>query len=153
MFDPKRAVRYIGKLVSAILIISVLSFVIISIRNNPPPKPTITLTQPTVYGGLDNQTCEWRINSTSEPTYSFDSYKVQIFMDGIPMADPAPTLRTGGMYFGAGVWLMVQDLGLGKLMNGEKLQVGPLGNLHSWRFSLIWAADGFELASLSWSTP
>jgi len=151
---PDALLLTIAILVSAIMINSVLSFVILTRQNSPPARPMITLTQPTLSGALDNQTSEWRINHTSEPTYPFNSYRVQIFMDGGPLATSAQTLEANAaIRFGPKVWLYAQDLGFGKLGTGGRLDAMELGYPHSWRFSLIWAADGFELASLSWSTP
>ena len=102
-----------------------------------------------------NHTATWSLAGASEPISVFAAFKVQITKDGSPLVATAQAMAANSkIVFGTTVTLIVRDLaGEGKLTGGDTFLVYGMGEPGSWKFSLIWSADGGELQSASWSTP
>jgi hypothetical protein len=127
------------------------------IGGGPPTtnRPLVTFTAPVKGGGTWNYTVTFSVAGASEPTSTFASFRAQIQMDNTPLVATSQGLVANRIIsFGTSVKLVVRDFaGDGNLNGQDSFLIYGMTVGHTWKFSLIWVADGGEVNSSNWSTP
>jgi flagellin-like protein len=114
-------------------------------------RPYITFGAVTPGGSGTNLTEYWTI-ADSNPPNAYSAYKIQVLKDGNPLAATAQTITQNIWITFGTIKVKVTDVGgEGKLTGGDRFDVVGMTTGSTYVLSLIWAADGAELQTKTWT--
>ncbi len=143
-------------MVAITVVLAAVLYVMVSglISGPTSTKPVLTFTS----AAVTNQGWTFSIAGAT-PVVAIGSYKVTASVDGVAAASPvavaaAMSVTVSGTTYRVNYTDISNN---GNLKTGDVFRVmsstyGPLASGHTWRFVLIWTADGSAFPAVAWQT-